>query len=75
MSRIGDSRKQRFEQEHAADLALMTLADYTNSTIRQRLEAVASDLRLAATSAGTSGENLLQLAEKFEQHARAGELQ
>jgi hypothetical protein len=75
MRKTADDRRERFEQENAAELALMTLANDTNSTIRQRLEAVASDLRLAAASAGTAGENLLQLAKKFEHHARAGELQ
>ncbi len=75
MSRIGGNRRERFEQENAAELALMTLANDTNSVIRQRLEAVANDLRLAAASAGSAGENLLQLAERFEHHARTGELQ
>lgn len=75
MSSVGDDHKQRFEQENAAESALMTLANQTNAAIRQRLEAVANDLRLAAMSAGAGGENLLQLAKRFEQHARAGDLQ
>jgi hypothetical protein len=75
MSRAANDRKERFEQENAAEFALMTLANHTNAAIRQRLEAVASDLRLAASCAGEGGENLLQLAKRFEQHARAGDLQ
>lgn len=75
MSSAADDHKQRFDQENAAEHALMTLANHTNAAIRQRLEAVANDLRLAAMSSGAGGENLLQLAKRFEQHAKAGDLQ
>jgi hypothetical protein len=75
MGRADDDRNERFERGSAAEFAWMTLANRTNVAIRQRLEAVAGELRLAALSAGAGGENLLQLAEKFEQHARAGDLQ
>ncbi len=74
MNKMVQNQRQEIEEEHARGLALVAHANETNSAIRRRLAAVANDLRVAARSAD-NGENLLQLAQKFEQHARAGETQ
>jgi hypothetical protein len=75
MGRAAKDRRQRLEEERAVENALIAQACETSSAIRSRLAAVADDLRKAALSAGTASENLLQLAKKFEQHARAGDFQ
>ena len=75
MGRSARNRKQRLEEQRAVEAALIAQASEASLAIRRRLAAVADELRNAAISAGSGSENLLQLANKFEQHARAGDYQ
>jgi hypothetical protein len=67
-----EDRRQKVEEERAVENALILQASETSSAIRRRLADVADELRRTALSTGS--ENLLQLAIKFEKHARAGDI-
>ena len=64
---------KRKAEEQARNHALITDAQIKAEAIRQRLAAVAEDLRLAATQDGVRSENLLDLANRFEQQSRVGD--
>ncbi len=63
----------RHDHERAVRHALVARASEKSNVIRQRLAAVAEELREAAATAGTGSDNLLQLANKFEQNSKPGE--
>lgn len=69
----GADRHHRLDMERTAAAALLLQANDTSSFIRMRLAIVAHDLRKAALQSGASGKHLLEIAKRFEQHAKAGE--
>lgn len=69
----GVDRHYRLDMERTAAAALVHQACDTSSVIRLRLAVVAHDLRKAALQAGEGGAHLLEIAKKFEKHARAGD--
>lgn len=71
MNEAGKISMEPWESEPEA--ALIRDTDATYAAIKQRLAAVADELRSAAEAAGPSGKVLLALADRFEQHARGGE--
>lgn len=75
MRRAANDHRQQLDDEQLVEAALIFQASDATSAIRKRLAAVADELRCAAAEAGASSENLIQLANKFEQHARSGEMQ
>lgn len=64
--------RKQFEAECAVEHALIERACEKSNIIRQRLAAVAEDLRQAAATAETGGESLLRLANKFEMNSKPG---
>ncbi len=73
MNEAGEICRESWESEPEA--APIRDAEAMYAAIRQRLAAVASELRSAAEAAGPSGKTLLALADRFEQHAMGGEAQ
>ncbi len=67
-----EDRRRKVEEERAVENALILQASETSCAIRRRLADVADELRRTAISTGS--DNLLQLALKFEKHARAGDI-
>jgi len=69
----GSDRYMRLNMEQTAAAALVHQASDTSTLIRTRLAIVAHDLRKAALLAGPGGMSLLEIAKRFERHARAGD--
>jgi hypothetical protein len=64
---------QRHDMENALASALMNKATEHSRATRDRLAVVAGELRDAATAtAGSTSDNLKQLADRFEQHSKNG---
>jgi len=65
--------KWRYDTERAVAQYLVDYASMRSIHIRQRLAAVAEELRYAAATAGSASDGLLELASKFEQHSQPGD--
>ena len=68
-----DDFRRRYDEELVFEHALIERASEKSDIIRKRLAAVAEELRMAAATASTGSEGLLNLARKFEQHAKPGD--
>lgn len=73
MKRAVEDLRRHYDSERTVASALIDDACERSVHIRQRLAAVAQDLRQAAATAGSGSEGLLRLASKFEQNSRPGD--
>jgi hypothetical protein len=73
MTRSAVDQKLKLPKSRDAALVLMAPDSDISTIIRRRLADVADELRQVAGSAGSASENLLQIANRFEQHAKAGD--
>jgi len=67
---MNNRRKQRRETTQTASL---TSGGDPYAAVRSRLAVFAGELRKAAETADSAREGLLALAQRFEQHAQAGD--
>jgi hypothetical protein len=66
--------RRHYDEERALGNALIARASERSSVIRQRLAAVAIELRQAAAAAGSESEGLLlKIASQFEQQSKPGD--
>lgn len=70
---LAEDFRRRHDTERVLGLALIDRACEKSTLIRQRLAAVAEELRQAAATAGSGSEGLLKLARKFEENSKSGE--
>lgn len=70
---LAEDFTRHHDEERAAGHALIARASEKSSVIRQRLAAVAEELRQAAATAGSGSEGLLKLASKFEENSKPGD--
>ncbi|MDR3527478.1 MAG: hypothetical protein P4L57_09370 [Rhizomicrobium sp.] len=70
---MGNKYTERQAAERVTALSLMGEAQLKSEAIRNRLAAVANDLRVAAAESGIGREHLLNLASRFERQSRAGD--
>ncbi len=70
---MNQDNKERQAEERTAVRFLRYDTQFKSEAIRQRLAAVAIDLRVAAAEAETGREGLLNLASRFERQSRAGD--
>ncbi len=70
---MGNKYTERQSTERVVSLSLLCEAQLKSDAIRQRLAAVANDLRVAAAESEIGSDHLLSLASRFERQSRAGD--